>query len=126
MITRYFSPFGDTLSLRDAMNHLLEGSFIRPGTLPIATGTMTYSFPVNVYQIQDELKIEALLPGVSPEDIQVGVDQGVLTITGKRHVTEPTAGQGIYVQEIYGGQFIRALTLPFPVEVEQATAALTN
>ena len=49
------------LSLREAMNQLLEGSFIRPGTFTFtAGGTGGYAFPVNVYQVGEELKVEAL------------------------------------------------------------------
>ena len=125
MVNRYWSPFSEMVSLRDAMNQLLEGSFIRPGTL-LGTGATSYSFPLNVYQTNDDLKVEALLPGVSEEDVQVDVHQGVLTIAARRHGWEPAEGQSWYVREIHPGQFTRTLTLPFPVEVDQVSAAFTN
>ncbi len=127
MVNRSLSPFGEMLSLRDAMNQLLEGSFIRPGTMFLTTGgASAYSFPINVYQTGDDLKVEALLPGVSQEDLQVDIDRGVLTIAAKRHGWEPVEGQSWYVREIQPGQFTRSLSLPFPVEVERVAADFAN
>lgn len=124
MFNRVFSPFDDMLSLRDAVNQLLEGSVVRPG---FALGSVASStFPINVYATEDDLKVEALLPGISEEDLQVTIDQGVLTIVAKRHVPETREGQQWYLREITGGQFSRSLSLPFPVETDQVQAAFVN
>jgi HSP20 family protein len=128
MVARSWNSWNEMVTLRAAMNQLLEGSFVRPGTavLGASAGTNTLTFPINVYGTADELKVEALLPGVSPEDVQVDVDRGVLTIAAKRHGWEPGAGQNWYAREISSGQFARSLSLPFPVEVEHATADFAN
>ncbi len=131
MVNRTLSSLNDTLSLREAMHQLLEGSFIRPGTFTFAAGgTGAYAFPVNVYQVGEELKVEALLPGISPEDVQVDLDRGVLTINARRHGWQPSEGQpqgqGWYIREIVPGQFTRSFALPFPVEAEQVAADFTN
>ena len=130
MVNRVWNPVGEMLSLREAMNQLLEESFIRPGTTSFTTGASggaaTFSFPLNVYQAGDELTVEALLPGVSQEDLQIDVDRGVLTIAAKRHGWEPTEGQSWYLREIRAGNFTRSLSLPFPVEVERASAQFNN
>ena len=126
MVSRYWNPVSEMMSLREAMNQLLEGSFVRPGTLVGTGGTTAYSFPLNVYQTADELKVEALLPGVSEEDLEVDIHQGVLTITAKRHGWEPAEGQSWYLREIFPGQFTRSLSLPFPVEVDQVAASFTS
>src|SRR3712207_4070443 len=104
---------------------LFRSSFIRPGTM-VGAGATSNSFPLNVYQTKDELKVEALLPGVSEEDVQVDIHQGVLTIAARRHGWGPAEGQSWYVREIYPGQFTRSVSLPFPVEVEQVSAHFTN
>jgi HSP20 family protein len=128
MVARSWNPWNEMVTLREAMNQLLEGSVVRPGTAVFGTsgGANTLTFPINVYGTTDELKVEALLPGVSPEDVQVDVDRGVLTIAAKRHGWEPDTGQNWYAREISSGQFTRSLSLPFPVEVEHATADFTN
>jgi HSP20 family protein len=128
MVTRAWNPFNEMVTLREAMNQLLEGSFVRPGTAVLgASGAANaYTFPINVYGTADELKVEALLPGVSPEDVQVDIDRGVLTIAAKRHGWEPQEGQHQFLREITSGQFSRSLGLPFPVEVERANADFVN
>ena len=123
-MTRW-SPFAEMTSLRDAMSQLLEGSVVRPGfTFGGSTGAA--SFPVNLYRAGDALKVEALIPGASPEDIDVNVHQGVLTITAKRHGWQPGEGERAYLQEIYGGELTRSFSLPFPVDVERVAADYAN
>jgi HSP20 family protein len=116
------------LSLHEAMNQLVEGNAGRPGmaTLGATTGASAVTFPINVHGTADELRVEALLPGISQEDVQIDIDRGVLTIAAKRHGWEPGEGQNWHVREIGGGQFTRSLSLPFPVEVERASADFTN
>ena len=128
MVTRAWNPVNEAVSLREAMNQLFEGSFVRPGMALLSTtgNSATYTFPVNVYVTADDLKVEALLPGVSSEDLQLDVDRNVLTIVAKRHTWEPGEGQHWYVREINAGQFSRSLSLPFPVDTSRATADLAN
>jgi HSP20 family protein len=122
---RTWDPFTEMLSLRDAMSQLMEGSVVRPGTLVGGTPA-SQTFPVNVCGTGDELRVTALLPGISEEDVQVDIDRGVLTIAAKRHGWEHTEGEQWYLREFNEGQFSRSLSLPFPVEVERVTASLTN
>lgn len=127
MVNRAWNPVNEMMSLREAMNQLVEGSFIRPGALTASTATqMAYSFPLNVYGTADELRVEALLPGINEEDVQVDIDRGVLTITAKRHGAEAAQGEQWHLREFNPGQFGRSLSLPFPVEVDHVTATFTN
>ena len=120
-MTRW-NPIGEMTSLRDAMNQLLEGSFVRPGFGSIGAA----SFPVNFYRAGETLKVEALLPGVSPEDVDVNVHQGELTIAARRPGWEPRDGERWYLREIFAGEFTRSFSLPFPVDVEHVTADYAN
>ena len=120
-MTRW-NPIGEMTSLRDAMNQLLEGSSVRPGIDSIGAA----SFPVNFYRAGETLKVEALLPGVNPEDVEVNVHQGVLTIAARRHGWQPRDGERWYLREIFAGEFTRSFSLPFPVDVEHVTADYAN
>ena len=122
---RTWDPFSEMLSLRDAMGQLLEGSYVRPGT-GYAAAQAGYSFPLNVHGTTDALAVEALLPGVSQEDVNIAIDRGVLTITAKRHGAETAQGEQWHLREFNPGQFSRSLSLPFPVETEQASATFSN
>jgi len=122
---RSWDPFTEMLSLRDAMGQLLEGSVVRPGTL-LGGGVTGQAFPLNIRGTADELRVEALLPGISAEDVQVDIDRGVLTITAKRHGWAHVEGEQWHLREFNEGQFSRSLSLPFPVEAERATSTFTN
>lgn len=123
MATRVWNPWQEMLSLQEAMNQFFENPGGRYNTV---AGASAVTFPINVYGTADELKIEALLPGVSQEDVQIDIDRGVLTIAAKRHGWEPGEGQNWHIREITSGQFTRSLSLPFPVEVERAQAQFAN
>ena len=124
---RTWEPFSEMMSLRDAMAQLMEGSVIRPGTFALnAAAQMASSFPINVHGTPDELKVEALLPGISEEDVRVDIDRGVLTISAKRQGQDPVQGEQWHLREFNPGQFSRSLSLPFPVEAERSTATFAN
>jgi HSP20 family protein len=123
---RSWDPFSEMLSLRDAMGQLLEGSFVRPGTGYAGASQAGYSFPINIHGTADQLTVEALLPGVSEEDVSVDLDRGVLTIGAKRHGPQIAQGEQWHLREFNPGQFGRSLALPFPVETDQVTATFSN
>ena len=123
---RTWHPFTEMMSLRDAMGQLMEESFVRPGTAASGAARGSYSFPLNIHGTPDELRIEALLPGISEEDLRVDVDRGVLTIAARRHAWEHREGEQWYLREFNPGVFSRSLALPFPVEPDRATATFSN
>ena len=126
-------PFGqDFVVLRDAMNQLLEDSFVpnrgsRGGGN--GNGTMVRPLPLDVYATQDEAVVIAAVPGMSPQNLEVTIDQNVVTLSG----TVPTAaeseqGKGAtwYLHELWHGQFRRSVTVPFEVDAAQADATFEN
>ena len=72
MIVRRPSPFGELLSLREAMDRLFEDSFVRP--LSLGNVLPTSSLPLDVSTTADELVVEAQLPGVKPEGAEHRVE----------------------------------------------------
>jgi HSP20 family protein len=127
MVTRW-DPFAEAMSLRDAMNRLFETSVVRPGQWGAQAGGNWQAFPVNIYAREESLVVEALLPGISPEDVQVTVDRGVLSIGAKRHGWQPDQdqGQSWFLHEITSGEFKRSFSLPFPVDTEKSNANYSN
>ena len=125
-------PFGqDFVVLRDAMNQLLEESFVpsRGSRSSGGNGTMVRPLPLDVYATQDEAVIIAAVPGMSPQALEVTIDQNVVTLSG----TVPTAaeseqGKGAtwYLRELWHGQFQRTVMLPFEVDPSQAEASFQH
>lgn len=113
------SPFGDFLSLRQAMDRLFEDSFVNPRTWSWGEGGIV---PMDVYVTPDDLVVEASLPGVKPEEVEITVEGTTLTIQGEIKPTRgPEDGQTI-VQEIKRGRFTRTISLPDGLQADRATA----
>jgi HSP20 family protein len=123
-IVRRASPLGELISLRQAMDRLFEDSFVRPrGWVP---GTFDSGFPLDVTSGPDAMTIEASLPGVKPEDVEVTVEDGTLSIHAESR-SETSEGEGeSLITEIRRGSVSRTITLPNGLEPDKATATYEN
>ena len=126
-ISRRPSPFGELLSLRQAMDRLLEDSFVRPrGGGWGATATDPAMLPLDISTSADALVVEAALPGVRPEDVEITVEDGTLNIRGTSATERSEEDRGYLVQEIRRGEFSRSVTLPSGLEADRAEATFEN
>jgi HSP20 family protein len=123
-------PFStDFVVLRDAMNQLLEESFVPTRGSRGGNGSVVRSLPLDVYATADEAVVIAAVPGMNPQDLEVTINQNVINLAG----TVPTAaeseqGKGAtwYLHELWHGSFRRSVTLPFEVEAGKAEATFEN
>lgn len=76
--------------------------------------------PVNVEETPDSILVTAELPGVSPDDVEIQVEENVLTISGEKHEErrEEDAERHMHIAERITGSFSRSFTLPRKVDVE--------
>lgn len=125
MSTGRWDPLGDIVSLREAMNNLLEESFVRPrGETP---GTPA-GLAVDVRETNDAYVITASVPGVAASDVDISVLGETLRIRGERHEThetpgEPGADAGRWlIRERRFGAFERSITLPSGIKPAGASA----
>jgi HSP20 family protein len=124
-LVRRSSPIGELVSLRQAMDRLFEDSFMRPRSWAFG-GFDGYSFPVDVVNGPDSITVEASLPGFKPEDVDISVENGVLSINAEtRAEREETQGETL-VQEIRRGRVSRAIALPAGIEPDKATASFED
>jgi HSP20 family protein len=114
--------FGDLLSLRQAMDRLFEESFVNPRTWQFGEGQLV---PVDVYATNDEVVVQAILPGVKPEEVDITVEGNTLTLAGDTSSMIPDR-EGLLLQEIRRGRFMRTLTLPAGLEPDRATATFED
>src|SRR3954464_15303318 len=118
MIDRYQS-FGPTMGLRQVMDRLLEDAFV----MPRGGEGQTWGGPaLNVYEEGDQLTVEAQLPGIKPDDLDINVEQGVLTISGETVAEEERKERNYFVREHRTGRFSRSLRLPATYNTENCTA----
>ena len=77
---------------------------------------------VDIIEEQDHFLLRADVPGVSAADIDVSMDNGVLSITGERLAEERKEGGGTQRIERSSGRFLRRFTLPESADAEGITA----
>lgn len=80
--------------------------------------------PVNVEETPDTIMVTAELPGVSPDDVEIQVEENVLTVRGQKHEErrEDDTDRHIHISERVAGSFSRSFTLPRKVDVEGISA----
>jgi HSP20 family protein len=118
MIDRY-QPFGQTMGLRQVMDRLLEDAFVMPRG---GDGQGWGGPALNVYEEGDQLTVEAQLPGLKPEDLEINVEQGVLTIGGQTTTDQERKERNYLVREHRTGRFSRSLRLPATYDTDACTA----
>jgi len=117
-LIRYQAPelanwgsFDRLASLRDEMNRLFDFSFPSRDS-GLFSG---WSPALDVYDEKDSLLVKVELPGMKKEDIQINLQNGVLTVSGERkHEFEKKEGE-TFRSERYFGKFQRSVTLPTQV-----------
>jgi HSP20 family protein len=122
-IVRRPSRFGELMTLRSAMDRLFDEDFFRPLQ---GTSWDGPSLPLDVTTDDDALTVEAALPGIRPEDVDITVENGTLTITGKTQEARKGDEGSYLVQEIRRGTFSRSMTLPNGLEPDKAEATFEH
>lgn len=130
MVNRF--PVSDEIvSLRDAMGRLLEQSFVGSpfrGTWP-ANNDGRIGLPVDVYATQDEIVVIAAAPGARMDDLDITVNQSVITLNGTLlnvAASEEAKGATWYVHELPSGKFQRSISLPVEIDASRATASFND
>lgn len=117
---------GELVSLRDAVDRLFRESFVRPWGefLPSVFGGG--GMAVDVYEEDDHIKVEATMPGVKAEDIDIRVQDDVLTIKAESRREKDISEERYTYRERAYGMMQRQVSLPSAVDVERAEAKLEN
>lgn len=121
-ITRW-DPFQGISALQQEVNRLFEGSLHTRGDNSALT---TWAPPVDIYETENELVLKADLPDVNEKDIDIRIENNMLTIRGERKF-EQTVKEDNYlrVERAYGA-FSRSFGLPNTVNTEAIKAEYKN
>ncbi len=125
-MTRTVTPFmRDFVSLRDAVDRLFEQSFVSPERLYQASAT-SRPMPLEIYETPDELVVRALTPGVTPDQLDVQYQQGVLTLRARTETPGAHDDWVWHVREFGYGEMTRTITLPREIDVDRAHASFEH
>jgi HSP20 family protein len=81
---------------------------------------------VDVYQKPDNVVIRSTMAGVRPEDIDIAINNDMVTIRGERVCEEKVSSENYFHQECFWGRFSRSIILPVEVDTKNAQANLKN
>lgn len=107
-----------TLPLTQAINSLLEQSFVSPTWGSPATNL---GLALDVYEDTDNYYILGVLPGVDPGQVNIVAQENTLTVSGEIPNFVPE-GKHVVWHELPAGKFTRSITLPMPFDVDKAQA----
>jgi len=91
-----------------------------------AHGSQGFVPALDVYQDKDNVIVETPLPGIDPEQVNISVENDVLTIEGSTEKKSEVDEKNYYRKEVRYGSFHRAVFLPASVNGEGAHAAYQN
>ena len=114
-----FTPLTDVVSLREAKDRLFEDSFIRPNGQQLAV-------PVDLWETKDAYHLQADLPGLSADDIEINVTPDTVTISGETKPGTDVTNEGWLRQERLFGKFKRSFTVPTQIDPSKVEAKFTN
>ena len=118
-----YDPFREMRSLQDEVNRLFASSFSR-GDNDLMRGAWSPS--VDIFENQNEIVLEAELPGMKPEEVEIAIENNVLTIHGERKFEKKDENDNFHRVERSYGSFTRSFTLPPTVRSENAQAEFEN
>ncbi len=93
---------------------------------PNAEGLGRHALRVDAWEDEDHVHLAADLPGLAKEDVDVSIDEGVLTITGRRKEESERKEKDYHVRERRYGEFERRFRLPDTVDRNDVNAVLKD
>lgn len=114
-----WSPLRDIRRVEEMFDRLFES------TLAGRT-TMTSALPIDVFEREGKLFVKAAVPGVKPEELDITVEENVLTIRGETKAEETTEDTKVYRREVAYGSFSRSVRLPENLDFDKIDAEFRN
>jgi HSP20 family protein len=128
MTVSRWDPFQDLLSIQDEMNQLFTRAFgrERPGQPGEAVQQRLWAPALDISERKDAYVVSVEVPGVKPEELDITLEDGLLTIQGERRFTQESSDQQFHRVERRYGSFRRSITLPSRVQADQIEASFEN
>ena len=122
-----WEPFRNLVTLQDRMNRLFDESY-RPASSEGDEWALGGSWApaVDIYEHDGLIVLKAELAGVAPNDVDVRVENNVLTLKGERHVDGEVKKDDYHRVERTYGVFSRSFTLPSVVDAGKIKAEIKD
>ena len=77
---------------------------------------------VDIYESDNELVIQSMIAGITPENLHISITRNTVTIRGRRNVPQGIPDEHFITRELYWGSFSRLIELPYEINTEGAEA----
>jgi HSP20 family protein len=133
MLRTHWDPFQDLRSTQDErtqdqMDRLFAHALGLHGQWQSATGASTPAWApaLDIAERKDAYLVTVELPGVKLDELQITLEDGLLTIQGERQVTSESSKEQYHRVERSSGAFRRAITLPAHVMADAVEASMED
>ena len=118
-----FEPFRGVTTLQDQINRLFNEAFDRASDEANLT---TWAPAVDIYETEHELVVKADIPEIKPEELDIRVENNILTIRGERKFEKKVSENNYLRVERSYGSFSRSFSLANTVNAEAIKADYKN
>lgn len=120
-----YDPFRELRSMQDEMNRLFNVGFSKSNSQEdIVRGA--WSPNVDIFESQDKIVLEAELAGMKPEEVEISIENNVITLKGERKFEKDEKSENYHRVERSYGSFTRSFTLPRTIISDEAVAGFEN
>ena len=85
-------------------------------------GTDEPGLAIDIYESDNELVIQSMIAGVTPENLHISITRDMVTIRGKRNAPQGIPDEHYIIRELYWGTFSREIELPYEIDTDGAEA----
>jgi HSP20 family protein len=117
-----FEPLRNAVTLQDRLNRMFDDVFSKMDTGVNEASAGAWKPAVDIFETEKAIVIETDLPGMTKDNVDVEVDDNVLSIKGERTAAGEGTEDNYYRRERVAGTFSRSFTLPMDVNVENISA----
>src|SRR3984957_453188 len=120
-----WQPAGELNTIQNEMNRLFDTLFDTPARgNGSAAASPRWIPPMDLVETADEFVLRADLPGLAESDVNIEVEENVLTVSAERRAEHEHRDEGYYRVERATGAFSRSLTLPEGIDPESVRASV--
>ena len=120
-----WNPFREMANMQSAMDRIFDDAW--RGNWPSSTSWAGFDSPaLDIHETDTAYEVSVPLPGVNPDDINVRMQNGTLTISGELPQPKVEDNRKVVVQERYYGKFSRSVSLPQIVDTTKVEATYEN
>lgn len=120
-----WDPFRDLVTLREKMNRLFEEAYSARGEeRDLVSSSWTPS--VDIYETENALVMNAEIPGIDEQDVEIKIEDNTLTLKGERKFEKETKEENYHRVERAHGSFFRSFSLPAYIDQDKIEAEHEN